>query len=593
MARMLPPTIGEDAPPGEHAVFAALRDAPGTDDWVVLHSLEIAHHVSQVQGEADFVIVAPGYGVLVVEVKSHESIEADGEGRWRYGHRDWVTRSPFEQASGAQHSIIEYLQSRGAGPVGYPIFHAAWLTQLSRDRFAKSIGWHEWQLLDAADLGADRVRGAIIRCLEKASAHLGETIAGYRRVAGQPDAEHTQRVVDLLIPRFVVELSAKELARRREREQAQFTGEQVRILDMVGANPRLLVEGPAGTGKTWVAAEAARRAAAAGQRTLVVVFNRLIEQRLVELCGDGVEVRRIHALMAQVVDRHAGRNEARRKLASGRVERDWYDVTLPEQALEAALELGPQFDYLVVDEAQDVALDPYLDVLDALLVGGLAQAPVFVTGDFDHQVIYRRHSPAADAGVAGAAGSAGEEPAPDSRATVLRRLPGLMQLTLRSNVRTTPEVARFVAELIGEPTLYTEHRRTDDDLVSVEQHRFASMDEQQSLLADAVERILSEPFTVRELVILSPYRADRSAAGVALTSGSADARLTSRLAPAVNGTGIEDATRIRWGTIHEFKGLEAPAVILTDIDLSKEYHRNLLYVGASRATDRLVVLMMR
>jgi superfamily I DNA/RNA helicase len=165
-----------------------------------------------------------------------------------------------------------------------------------------------------------------------------------------------------------------------------------------------------------------------------------------------------------------------------------------------------------------------------------------------------------------------------------------MHLTLRSNVRTTPEVARFVAELIGEPTLYTEHRRTDDDLVSVEQHRFASMDEQQSLLADAVERILSEPFTVRELVILSPYRADRSAAGTALASGSADARLTSRLAPAVHGTGIEDVTRIRWGTIHEFKGLEAPAVILTDIDLSKEYHRDLLYVGASRATDRLVVL---
>ena len=110
------------------------------------------------------------------------------------------------------------------------------------------------------------------------------------------------------------------------------------------------------------------------------------------------------------------------------------------------------------------------------------------------------------------------------------------------------------------------------------------------LLADAVERILSEPFTVRELVILSPYRADRSAVGMALSSGAADARLTSRLAPAVAGTGIEDSTRIRWGTIHEFKGLEAPAVILTDIDLSKEHHRDLLYVGASRATDRLVVL---
>lgn len=573
MARMIPPTIGDDAPPGEHAVFAALRAAP--DDWVVFHSLEIAQHVSQVQGEADFVVVVPGHGVLVIEVKSHESIEADGDGRWRYGKRDWVTRSPFEQASGAQHSIIEFLESRGSGPVGYPIFHAAWLTQLSRAKFAPGIGWHEWQLLDAADLAADKAPSAIIRTLNKASAHLAETISGYRRVTGQPDAAHTERITELLTPRFQVELSAKELARRREHEQATFTAEQVKILDVVGSNPRLLVEGPAGSGKTWVAAEAARRAAESGKRTLVVVFNRLIEARLAELCGEGIEVRRIHSLMAQVVDRHAGKNEARRKLESGRVEPEWYDQTLPEQALEAALELGPQFDYLVVDEAQDVALEQYLDVLDELLVGGLAQAQVFITGDFDHQVIYRRHE--------------GADKAPDApptpRETIQRRVPGLMELRLTSNVRTTPEVARFVAELIGEPTLYSEHRRSDDDQVSVERHTFTTMDEQLRLLADAVERILSEPFTVRELVILSPYARERSAAGQALADPSADARLTSRL-----GTSIDDATRIRWGSIHEFKGLEAPAVILTDVDLSKEYHRDLLYVGASRATDRLVVL---
>ncbi len=142
-----------------------------------------------------------------------------------------------------------------------------------------------------------------------------------------------------------------------------------------------------------------------------------------------------------------------------------------------------------------------------------------------------------------------------------------------------------MAEIIGEPTLYSEHRRSDDDQVSVERHTFTTMDAQLRLLADAVERILSEPFTVRELVILSPYARERSATGQALADPTADARLTSRL-----GTSIDDATRIRWGNIHEFKGLEAPAVILTDVDLSKGYHRDLLYVGASRATDRLVVL---
>jgi len=75
---------------------------------------------------------------------------------------------------------------------------------------------------------------------------------------------------------------------------------------------------------------------------------------------------------------------------------------------------------------------------------------------------------------------------------------------------------------------------------------------------------------VHQLVILSRYARERSAEGQAT-----DARLTSRL-----GTSIEDLTRIRWGTIHEFKGLEAPAVILTDVDLSKGYRSDLLYVAA-------------
>ncbi len=44
------------------------------------------------------------------------------------------------------------------------------------------------------------------------------------------------------------------------------------------------------------------------------------------------------------------------------------------------------------------------------------------------------------------------------------------------------------------------------------------------------------------------------------------------------------------GSIHEFTGLETPAVILTDVDLPKEYHRDLLCARASRAADRLVAL---
>jgi hypothetical protein len=82
------------------------------------------------------------------------------------------------------------------------------------------------------------------------------------------------------------------------------------------------------------------------------------------------------------------------------------------------------------------------------------------------------------------------------------------------------------------------------------------------------------------------FRGEPEATDLAETCDKAsDARLTSRL-----GTSIDDTMRIRRGSIHEFKGLEVPPVVLTDVDLSRGYHRDLLSLQASRATDQLLVL---
>ena len=49
--------------------------------------------------------------------------------------------------------------------------------------------------------------------------------------------------------------------------------------------------------------------------------------------------------------------------------------------------------------------------------------------------------------------------------------------------------------------------------------------------------------------------------------------------------------RTHYSSIYRFKGLEARAVVLTDIDdLSSSRDLSLVYVGATRATHRLVVL---
>jgi superfamily I DNA/RNA helicase len=52
--------------------------------------------------------------------------------------------------------------------------------------------------------------------------------------------------------------------------------------------------------------------------------------------------------------------------------------------------------------------------------------------------------------------------------------------------------------------------------------------------------------------------------------------------------------QVQYSTIHAFKGLESPAVIVTDLDqhLVPNFE-SLLYTGLTRATDRLVAVMDR
>jgi hypothetical protein len=55
---MIPPVVhNQCTSPGERFLFSRIAGDPATKDWIVLHSLDIANHVRQVSGEADFVII--------------------------------------------------------------------------------------------------------------------------------------------------------------------------------------------------------------------------------------------------------------------------------------------------------------------------------------------------------------------------------------------------------------------------------------------------------------------------------------------------------------------------------------------------------
>ena len=514
MARIIPPEISPDAPPGERAAFEAFRDAPATADWVVFHSLGIARHATQFEGEADFVVLAPGHGILVIEVKSHLRVQTDDSGRWMLGNDDWTTRSPFQQASGEFYSIRDYLRQRSLDPIGFPAGYAVWFTAISRQNIPPAIGWHEWAVMDAADLGSPA--SAVRRVLAAIDRDTESKTTGYRHVDGEPSTDRVERVRAALSPVFEAEIKPAERARRREAELAQHTHDQLTVLDMIARARQVLVEGPAGTGKTFMAEEAARRAAAQGHRVLVVCFNRLLESHLRDRLHDldGVTALRLHAEMERVAGVTSPSDAAA----------DWYDAELPLRALDAATAGGfePPYDYLIVDEAQDVATDVNLDFLDALIVGGFALGRVLVLGDFSNQNIYRSGSR-------------------DGREQFEKRMPHATPLDLATNCRNRRDIGAWAEHASRRDGLCTMYRRegADDSAVSV--RRFTTKDEEIQLLDTAVRELRAEGYGPKDVVILAPYR-DSAA------QRAASAKLVSTL-----GSGIRDASYVRWGTIHEFK----------------------------------------
>jgi superfamily I DNA/RNA helicase len=246
----------------------------------------------------------------------------------------------------------------------------------------------------------------------------------------------------------------------------------------------------------------------------------------------------------------------------GTVTQEFWTRALPEVALSVLADRGPRFDFLIIDEAQDLAEPAYLDVLDALLEGGLSAGRWRMFGDFERQAIYSR------------------APAEAVDAVVARGV-AVARCCLRRNCRNTPRVAEYIVRLGGLSPAYTRVLRPDCGPEGTPRTSFYPSGEHQSSLLRATldELLASGEYAPEDIVVLSPVNG--SCAERLYRSGKYP-----RLAPLHIGR----SGSAGYGTVASFKGLEAPAIVLTDIEeVATERAQRLFYIGVSRATDHLNV----
>lgn len=564
MARMIPPACLAKTPMGEKELFNKLRDDPNTVGWVVLHSLDVKKHKTKIEGELDMVVIVPGQGVLCLEVKGCNVSRL--EGKWIYPY-ETSFEGPFKQVSKSMHSLRSYLTSRDCTLSGLLFFSAAVFTRIDFDE--KSPEWHPWQFINRHLFLRQPISVSISNIMQRAHEHIASRVGSnswYNNIDSRPHEGQVKNMVSLLRDNFEYAVSPRSDLESLEQIICQFTEEQFHALDLLEFNDRLVFKGPAGTGKTFLAMEAAKRALANGMRVLFVCYNNLLGDWLQDKTSgyseykSAFECRTFHSLLLQI----AGEKPP---IGAGS---DYWKKSLPLKATDRLLDnLIPwaSFDMIVVDEAQDLLEEEYLDVFDLLLKGGLAGGKWALFGDFERQAIYSEE---------GGVGVLQSIEALSGRAPIHSTYP------LRINCRNAEPIAETLAITSG---LVPGYKRVLHDIAGseVDPLFYFTIDDQQKQLVFAI-RSLRETFKPGEIIVLSMRNDENACAGV---TNCGEASL--RLAPIRR---IEDAQTIPFASIHAFKGLEAPAVIITDIEsLNDEKSRALLYVGMSRARIRLYMLM--
>ena len=564
MARMIPPACTNKTPLGEKDLFNKLRDDPDTAGWVVLHSLDLKKHQSKIEGELDMVVIVPRLGILCIEVKGCEVSRQDG--KWIYPYETSV-EGPFKQASKAMHSLRAYLVSKDCTLSRLLFFSAVVFTRVDFDE--QSPEWHSWQYINRRLFIRRPVSVNVSNILQRAHQHMESCVglnSWYNKVDSCPDDGEVRRMVAILRDNFEYVVSPRSDLEQLEQMICRFTEEQFDALDLLEENDRAVFKGPAGTGKTFLAMEATKRAIADGHSVLFLCYNNLLGDWLstqTSTYSDDPKLfqcRTFHSLLLEI---------SSEKPVKGAGNSYWRK-DLPLRTLDRLLDDARpcySYDMLVIDEAQDLLTEEYLDIMDLLLKGGMAGGKWVFFGDFERQAIYDSE------------GGSGIQQALEG---LSGRAPNHVKSSLRINCRNAEPIAETLVITSG---LAPGYKRVlhDNEGSDVDPLFYSSAFDQEKHLADAISD-LRKIFKPGEIMVLSMRNDENSCAASASVES-----VRARLAPIRQ---VRDGNTIPFASIHAFKGLEAPAVIITDIDsLDDERSRALLYVGMSRARIRLFMLM--
>jgi hypothetical protein len=548
------PEVKKDDPryQTEYEVYSLFQRVLG-ENWFVFYNVNWVGMRTQSggmeDGEIDFLLAHPEKGILIVEVKGG-GVEYDSKlGKWftvnRAGEKIEI-KNPFEQAKVNKYHIIEklketpYLKDRRI-LIGTCVFFPS-LTQISN--FLGSSYPSEIVLT----MGDENM---IPQKLEK--------ILGYWKSDSQntvvPEMDTMKRLELLFGKSFSFTQSLGSYLSMVKDKIIELTEEQYSLLENLESNSKMKISGGAGTGKTMLAIEKAKRLAEEGIQTLFVCYNANLANHVSSSIGKkpNLFVKSFHSLCKYFDQLALAEMGNGRRIDYDQHDPIFYNEILPKRLLDSLSEVLMRFGAIIVDEGQDFMKNWWVP-LELLL--SLPEKGIFYIFYDERQKLYDTEL---------------HFPFPKQ----------IMSFNLNKNLRNTKAIFEFASKYEKIKTISHKHAMEGEPVERVECKDISFL--RNELTRRLQKLIINEKISKDKIAILS-------VAGIHKDSNLGEAKALSAFA-LTNELALW-GEKIFYDNVRRFKGLEADYVFLVDIDSKSRpisFWEELMYVGITRARAKLVL----
>jgi len=512
----------------EGIMFAALTELD--DKYYVFHSLKVASVDNNVfeEREGDFVIFHPQKGILCLEAKAGRI--RNEKGRWLYSNGVVMKRGgPFRQADTFKNKLIDAIISSGNGDLlsKCRLLHGVWFPSVD----AKHV--------DGIQLPMECVRSQILtmEALSEPNKYIEKLFNTKVEVMGEVvdtslSEDETNRLIKhVLCPEFEILPTNTSEYDIKKIHFNQLLAEQANVLNFLVEQKTAVINGAAGTGKTMVALEKARRHSERGEKVLFLCYNAALRQFLEQnFSYKGVDYYTIAAYACKL----------------GRTSKPDY-LALSEELLKLDEAEAFPYKHVIIDEGQDFGLDN-IEESDAI---ELLKAIITERSDGTFYVFYDN-----------------------------------LQL-VQSN-----RIPRFISEADCKLTLYRNCRNTisiaKTSLKPITERNPLLMDGSVNGAPTTMSFCRTEDSIIKEIDRTIDKMRKKGIEDIVLLSCSTESK--SVASNYINNERYKED--ILFSTCRKFKGLEADGIILIDVT-RKTFNSDsvlLFYVGASRARLELSII---